>query len=41
MPQARWYGQFNCRFKTNTMTKQKEIGYEIGNVAWHNLKGYE
>ena len=23
------------------MTKQKEIGYEIGNVAWHNLKGYE
>lgn len=23
------------------MTKQKEIGYEIGNVAWHNLEGYE
>lgn len=23
------------------MTKQKEIGYEIGNIAWHNLEGYE
>lgn len=23
------------------MTKQKEIGYEIGNVTWHNLEGYE
>ena len=23
------------------MTKQKEIGYEIGNVAWHNLDGYQ
>lgn len=23
------------------MTKQKEIGYEVGNVAWHNLDGYQ
>lgn len=23
------------------MTKQKEIGYEVGNVAWRNLKGYQ
>jgi len=23
------------------MTKQKEIGYEICNVAWHNLDGYK
>ena len=27
--------------KTNIMTKQKEIGYEVGNVAWHNLDGYK
>jgi len=23
------------------MTKQKEIGYEIGNIVWHNLEGYQ
>ena len=23
--------------KRYIMTKQKEIGYEVGNVAWHNL----
>jgi len=23
------------------MTKEKEIGYEIGNVVWHNLEGYQ
>lgn len=23
------------------MTKQKEIGYDVGNVAWHNLPGFE
>lgn len=23
------------------MTKQKKIGYEVGNIAWHNLDGYQ
>lgn len=23
------------------MTKEKEIGYKLCNVIWHNLKGFE
>lgn len=23
------------------MTRQKELGYELGNVLWHNLEGYK
>ena len=23
------------------MTRQKELGYKLGNVLWHNLEGYQ
>ena len=36
-----WYGWFNCGFKKDIIKKQKEIGYEVGSVAWHNLDGYQ